>query len=273
MTTRSIDPKDRLAGCRRSTSWVLAMMATVLAAPVLAAPAQPQDPLSALPQAEITVHFDQANIRGVLRALAGMSGVPFILDFEPGDLSVSVKAEKVPMRTVLQTLAGSARLQYELTEAGLVVRRAGSPSAAQPVTVGTWGASPLAPGPLYRLELEAREPTGTVLTPPPVLLPLDSLRTVRQASKNARQVTALNSEKLVAEPRAVGAVQVNVCVKKESSAGLDLLLEVVIDRPVSAGRYASDHVTVTRTVAPGEHVLFESEDGYQLILKNWSRVK
>jgi hypothetical protein len=231
------------------------------------------DPLAVgkLEEARASLQFEDAEVFDILRLLARMGEVPFILDFEADPtLRVTFKSEQMSLRTILRSLADTYGLEYEASDAGIVVRRRGAPRARKPITVGAW---PPRPGPLYRLELETRDPSGAAMGSPSLVMPAQSLGTLKQGLVTGREVATFDRERLIAEPRYVGIIQLNFCIRKETGAGLDLLLEIVTERPLGEARYAEEHAVVTKTAGPGTTLLFATEDGYQIVLKGWSRAQ
>jgi hypothetical protein len=254
------------------------------------ATSQRGDPLAVaqLEGSEVTLKIEDVDVVQLFRALARLGAVPFVLDFEVDPaLKVSFKAQNMTLRTTLQSLADTYGLEYGTSEAGIVVRRRGMAPATKPITVGAW---PSKPGPLYRLEIEARDPSGAVVrsaysvssrlspgTPHQasghcsIILPAQSLGTLKQGLPKGHDVMTFDRERLIAEPRFVGVIELRFCIKKETSAGLELLFEVVTERPLGDARYEEEHTVVSKTVGPGETLLFETQDGYQLVLKRWAR--
>ena len=106
-----------------------------------------------------------------------------------------------------------------------------------------------------------------------LVVPAQSLATFEQGLATGRKVIAFDRERLIAEPRFVGIIQLNFCIEKETDAGLELLLEVVTERPLGEARYAEEHGVTTKTVGRGATVLYKTEDGYQIVLKGRSRVQ
>ncbi len=229
------------------------------------------DPLAVgkLESEEVTLHFEDMNIAVLFRAIARVGQVPFILDFENDPtLKVSFKAEHMSLRTILQSLADAYGLEYEASDAGIVVRRRGAPGVATPGVVGAW---PPKPGPLYELALETRDAQGEVVASPSTVVTTQTVWSYTQATKRMSEVTAFDQQLLIAAPRFVGSIRLNLCVKRETSAGLELLLEVVTERPLGNTRYAEEHTVVSKTAGPGETLLFKTEDGHQIVLKRWAR--
>jgi len=56
-----------------------------------------------------------------------------------------------------------------------------------------------------------------------------------------------------------------------TSAGLDLLMEIVSERVVAESRYVEDRTFVSKTVPKGETLLFVTDDGIDFVLKSGTR--
>jgi hypothetical protein len=234
--------------------------------------AEQGDPLSLgkLGGGQYSMEFKDADVVDVFRLIARFGEVPLVLDFSSDpSLKVSFKAENLSLRTILQSLADTYGFDYQASDEGVVVRRRGEATAARRVTVGAWAPKP---GPLYRLELLVRTAEGEVLSTPMIIVAVQSLATVQQGFASGRQVTAFDRTRLIAEPRFVGGVQLNLCIKRETSAGLELLVETVTERALGEGRYVEEHAVAARSAGPGETLLLKTGDGHQFVLLRWTRM-
>jgi hypothetical protein len=225
------------------------------------APAANADPL-ARPEFdnELTFELRRVDTTELFGRLARASDVPFVLDFERDpDLMGSFNVKNMSVRAILASLAGGNGFEYAASEQGLVVRRVGFPRAAEPRLVGAW------PGVQYELQFTVWKSSGgerKLLSSPRVTTQVNQLAELKQgiASKTPR---GPRNAMLVAKIRPTG----------ESANGVDLDMEFVSTRPVDDARYIDEHHFAKMTVGRTETALFKTEDGVELLLKDWRAIE
>jgi hypothetical protein len=225
--------------------------------------------LGKLETSRLTAQLQDAEVRDVFQILSRLGEVPFVLAFNPDpSLKMALKAENMPTSAVLASLRETYGFQYESTPQGIVVTRSGEPAVANPVVIGVW---PPRPGPTYQLQLEIRNPDGTVLANPMMTVAMRVAAVIKFGSPQVRRVTTFDRERLIGEPRAVGTDEIHFCVNRETTAGLELFVEAVAERPVNRARFTADHMFAVKVVGLEEATLFRTEDGRAFILKGWTR--
>ncbi len=218
---------------------------------------------------EVSVDMKDAKMADVFRFFAGLTQVPFVLEFDREQSpTVTFKATNMVSRGILASLASSYGLVYSSTDEGIIVRRRDAPPSAERLTVGAW---PSRPGPRYRLEVLVRDGTGQVVHRSSIAPQLGVVGELRLGLKG-REVTVLDRKRSVAEPRYVDGIELAVCVRRDNGGALDLLMEMVTTQALSDARYVEDHAVALRTVGSGETLLFKTADGHEIVLTGWSRV-
>jgi len=245
------------------------LLVTILAASTAHAASVASDALARSEfDVELTIRFEKTDIVGAFRLLASVTRIPFVLDF-PNDpaLSLSLDAKDMSVRAILTSLAETYGLEYAMGGEGLIVHRKGTKSATSPITLGAW---PVHAGSLYDLSLSIRDARGNEVSSPRVVAQINQRMQFKQGIHGDAEVLVIDEERGIAEPVFLPRIVLNIFPRRESDAGLEVLMEVVTSRVLSANRYVEEHSTVERTLPRGETLLFRTEEGYEITLLDWS---
>jgi len=257
---------------RRSVSLcsALLLLATSPAATTVRS-ATSGDPLSRVEfDKELSVNVKDAGIIDVFRVIAQLTQVPFVLDFENDPaLNLTFQAKNMVCRGILASLANASGFEFFSTEEGVVVRRRGYPPAVKRITVGAWPPR-RGSGPLYELNFRVVDSDRRVVFRRRISMEMGVVGQLKLGLKG-HEVRVLDRDRSIAEPRYIGGLELAICIKRDTGAGLDLLLEVISSRPIDDASYTEEHSVVQRTVAAGESLLFKTGDGHQVLLADWSR--
>ena len=200
---------------------------------------------------EISVNMRDKDVASAFGVLARRSRVPFVLDFEnEPPLKLTLNIENMNVRAVLASLASTYRFEYASSEQGIMVRRLGQERARQPVTVGLW------PGPQYHIALLVRTAEGRVLSTPAV---------------TTQQGHAMEMKQGVEQPSGRALIELKLTPTRETEAGLEVDMTMVVTRGVSEKRWTEDHTVDTRTLPKGESLLFRTDAGVEVHMRSWTR--
>jgi hypothetical protein len=217
---------------------------------------------------EVSIDFKEANVVDVFRLFARVTKVPFILDFEEDPvLLLTLKARNMSTRAILASLASTYGLAYSMSNEGVVVRRVGGASAANPITVGAW---PQEAGAPYQLSLRILDASGRVLSTPRVKARVNQVAEIKQGLENDGEALVFDGERGLAEPRYLAGIEIHICLKGENPDGLELLCELVTSRVPEPNRYVQEHRVATKVIGKRETVLFRTEDGHEIAVVEWS---
>jgi hypothetical protein len=219
---------------------------------------------------EMSLEVRDVDVTVVLRTLAEVTSVPIALEFDSDPtLKVSMNAKNMVARGILEALANTHGLEYRSDDEGLVVRRRGVPPAATRIVLGarTARAGPTS----YWLDISVRAANAVPLTRTRMTVRQGVVDTFRMAL-GVQSVTVLDRERGVVEPRALGSIELAICVARETGASLDLIAELVVVRPLDGTRYTEEHLVASRAAASGESTLFKTRDGQEIVLNGWGRV-
>jgi hypothetical protein len=220
---------------------------------------------------ELSVGMERIDIVAVFRAIAGITGVTFILDFERDPtLKVTLKATNMVCRGILESLASTYGLEYSWSDAGVVVRRRGIASTTGAITVGP---PPRPSGPVYWFDLVARDAQGRAQRFLRVERYLGVFEPLIFYVTGHPDVTTpvLNQRRGTIDQRSLGAFELTLGVKSDTGSNVELVAELVTRRRIDDRRFTEMHA-VNRTLAtPGELLLFGRDDGYELVVTDWGR--